>query len=300
MNFYKNILDPSLDITCVDITDILKKRQSNINKCPYCNQNNYIKHGHYNNIQRFKCRNINCNKTFSATTKSPWSYSKKNFDLWKAFIKLMFENNTLSHCAKTLNIHISTAFFWRHKILLSLKAYIKPGELKEFIEMSKLKFIENFKGSRTIVKTTKKPIWLVSAVDINNVIISSIVSIGPISLQIIRDSIYKSIPKNAYLHCYYDTHLKALVKVHNKSLKPTQPLNQQLAISFSKLIPKWFYRFKGIATKYLASYLSWYLIAFQKYNNNFIQLITNILQENSFIHSKDIKALRLSCTSTNV
>ncbi|MGL5352933.1 MAG: transposase, partial [Clostridium sp.] len=138
MSLYEIIPNQSLDISCLAMKDMLKNRENQINKCPHCNYTYYIKHGYYNNLQRFKCKNIDCSKTFSATTKSFWSYSKKSIDLWKGFIKLMFENNTLAHCAEALHIHISTAFFWRHKILVSMNLSLKPGKLKEFIEMSKL------------------------------------------------------------------------------------------------------------------------------------------------------------------
>lgn len=297
MNFYKNSPNVSLDLSILSVNYLLSKRQENIKNCPHCNYNKYIKHGYYKNLQRFKCCNIDCNKTFCATTKSPWNYSKKSFDLWKEYITLMFENKTISECSASLNIHRSTAFFWRHKILISMKSFFIPGELKEFIEMNKFRFLENFKGCRNITTPIRKHIWLVSAVDIKNTIVSDIVSIGHISVPIIRNSIYQNIPKDAYLLCSSDTHLKAIEKTHNKTLTTSHPLDKELARSFSKLIPQWFFRFKGIATKYLTSYLTWYILSFKNSYNNFIQFITDISLEDSFTRSKEFKYFKLSCNT---
>lgn len=69
--------------------DIYKNK--NIDCCPICRSKEYIKYGSYNEIQRYKCKE--CRKTFSATTNSLCSYSKKNPKLWIEFIELMIEKN---------------------------------------------------------------------------------------------------------------------------------------------------------------------------------------------------------------
>ena len=60
--------------------------------CPICESIHYIKHGLYKEIQRYKCKD--CNKTFSKTTNSLWSYSKKSPELWIEFIELMVEKKS--------------------------------------------------------------------------------------------------------------------------------------------------------------------------------------------------------------
>ena len=55
--------------------EIYKNRNKNIECCPICGGKKYIKHGSYKGIQRYKCKE--CGKTFSNTTNSLWSYSKK-------------------------------------------------------------------------------------------------------------------------------------------------------------------------------------------------------------------------------
>ncbi|MBB6715063.1 IS1 family transposase [Clostridium gasigenes] len=294
MNIYNTVPNISLNLDSLNILDLLYKRQNKIKTCPHCNCTSFIKHGYYKTLQRFKCSNKICNKTFCATTKSPWSYSKKSFDLWKDYFKLMFENKTLIECSTTLDIHNTTAFYWRHKILVAMKSFFKPQPLKEFIEINKFRFKENFKGSRNIVTDERKYIWLISAVDINNTILSELVSVGPISIPIIKSSIYKKIPKDAYLLSSADTHLRAIEIIHNKNLTTPHPKDKELVRSFSKFIAPWLNRFKGIATKYLNSYLTWYILNFKKYYNDFMKFIINLTLENSFTRFIDFKSFNLS------
>ena len=35
------------------------------NECPFCSSSEFIKYGKYNKIQRYKCKNQSCNKTFN-------------------------------------------------------------------------------------------------------------------------------------------------------------------------------------------------------------------------------------------
>ncbi|MEG0372021.1 MAG: hypothetical protein RR645_06980, partial [Clostridium sp.] len=54
---------------------LYKERERSIQICPRCSSTNFIKHGTYNDIQRFKCKSKECACTFSAATSSPWRYS---------------------------------------------------------------------------------------------------------------------------------------------------------------------------------------------------------------------------------
>lgn len=294
MNVYNNVKDLSLDLSNLNILDLLTIKENSITQCPHCNYKKFIKYGYYKTLRRFKCSNKLCNKTFSATTKSPWSYSKKNFDVWKSYLKLMAENKTLFECSFILKIHNTTAFYWRHKILAAMKSFFNTEPLEEFIEMNTFKFKENFKGSRNIVTSERKPIYLVSAVDIRNTILSEIVSVGHISIPIVKESIYTKLPKDAYLVTSLHNYLKAIAKTHNKNLTTSHPKDKELVRSFTKFIAPWFSKFNGIATKYLNHYLIWYILTFKKYNNDFFKFIKDLTFENSFTSFENVKSSKLS------
>lgn len=91
--------------------DLLKNRA--IQCCPHCNSEKIIKFGKYNNLQRYKCSNKNCNKTFSPKTKTLFSYSKKSADLWIKYFILLNNGKSLRECSTILNINLATSFYWR-------------------------------------------------------------------------------------------------------------------------------------------------------------------------------------------
>lgn len=295
-----------IDIQNLNILDLLNKRESAINCCPHCNNKTFIKHGYYKTLQRFRCKNILCFKTFCATTKSPWSYTKKSFDLWKEYLHLIIQNKTLIECSKKLNISITTAFYWRHKILSAMKYIYKPNPIKNFVELKKNSFKENFKGNRKSFsnsakktininssKYERKKIWIISAVDVNDTILSEPISIGYINIHLIQNTIYKKIPKDTYMLTIADTHLRAIELKHNKNLKTSYAKDKKLAILFTRHMPGWFRDFKNVATKYLNSYLTWYIISYQKYYNNFIKFIEALTLSNSFTRISDFKSFKL-------
>ena len=43
-----------------------------IKECPYCKSNHFIKYGKFNGIQRYKCKNHKCLRTFSNRTDERW------------------------------------------------------------------------------------------------------------------------------------------------------------------------------------------------------------------------------------
>lgn len=66
----------------------------------------------------------------------------------------MVEGYTLPKIAKRLNIYISTAFYWRHKVLNSIQS-LRNSILQCVIESDETYLIESMKGSRHI--THRKP-----------------------------------------------------------------------------------------------------------------------------------------------
>ena len=117
--------------------------------CPHCGCTHFIKHGKYEGIQRYRCKNDQCRKTFSSTTCSVWKYLKHKPEKWLKFIELMCENISLQRCADILNITISTAFYWRHKVFHGIENYYKPKSFKEHIVVSDFYTHKCYKGSRS-------------------------------------------------------------------------------------------------------------------------------------------------------
>jgi transposase-like protein len=65
---------------------------------------------------------LHCGKTFNDMTNTPFSGSRYP-EKWIKYIKMMINGVTLPKISDSLKIHISTAFYWRHKILNALGSH---------------------------------------------------------------------------------------------------------------------------------------------------------------------------------
>ena len=242
------------------INSFLKKdiyKNKKIECCQICGGKNYIKHGSYKGIQRYKCKE--CGKTFSNTTNSLWSYSKKDLDIWIKFIELMIKRKSLRFCAKKLKISLGTAFYWRHKILNGLKIDSVPNKLEGDIHINKTIIVENFKGCRNITTTKRSNIWVIAAKGDEDSMLVMPAFKHCWMRPIFYEKIYSKIEKGSYIIPYNDRYITAVAKEHNKKLVKERKEDDRIKFIIMNII-KWFSPFKGIATKYLEEYLSFFIL----------------------------------------
>jgi transposase-like protein len=275
------------------INDFIKNnvyKNKQIDCCPICGGNKYIKHGTYKGIQRYKCKE--CHKTFSKNTNSLWSYSKKDLNVWIKFIELMMKRRSLRFCAKKLNINLATAFYWRHKILNVLKKDSVPSSLKGYVHMNKTIIKENFKGSRNIASKRRRNIWVVAAKgnDDSMLVIPAFNDFWDWNL--FKTKIYTKIEETAYIVPYQDRYIEIQAKKHNKNLVKEVESDNRIKYIIVNL-RKWLGRFKGVATKYLEGYLSFFILFNLDKKIDYIDIISYVCLKNSFIKTQEIKMQQL-------
>ena len=311
-NNFKSIND---HLNSLNTIDIFKNKE--INYCPYCKNSNFIKNGKFKGIQRYKCKNRNCSKTFSAKTNSPFSYSKKNITLWMKYLSLMNSGTSIRSCARILGINIATSFYWRHKILVAEASNNNFKILKDYVEANKIMIKENFKGNKNSKTFSKEKIFIICAMDNNKSILSKAVCRYSISLASISKNFYPNLDKSAFLATSGDRCLVAFAKKHNSTLPKTkidkfnqiksESLNAKNTFSYITLphihsfsfnIYRWLKRFKGVATKYLENYLSWYILDYKSNyslcNSNQIILFKKLISDNAYLRIKDFSTFKLS------
>lgn len=76
--------------------------------CVHCGSTSVKRNGKYRSRQRYLCND--CGKSFNDMTNTSFSGSRYQ-EKWVKYIELMVEGY------KRFKKHISTAFYWRHKIL---------------------------------------------------------------------------------------------------------------------------------------------------------------------------------------
>ncbi|MBK1810005.1 IS1 family transposase [Clostridium sp. YIM B02505] len=276
--------------------DVLKRdfyKNRVVETCPICESNWYIKYGFYNGIQRYKCKV--CEKTFSRTTNSLWSYSKKNTRTWVEFTELMTENKTLKFCADKLNISIGTAFYWRHKILEALSIDSTPDNLSGVVHVGKVIIKENFKGCRDAE-------MLASVAPRENIFIigakgkEDSMFIKPIfkfkyrwDNDAFNEKVYSKIEKKSYIAPYGDRYIKLVAMKHNRNKSIKVETEYRIKYLWPNL-KKWLSIFHGVASKYLQRYLSFFIIMNLDKVIDYMDLIYDRLFEgNRFMKTDEIR-----------
>lgn len=138
------------------ITKLLKTireaRFSSGMACVHCGSMSVKRNGKYRTRQRYLCKD--CNKTFNDMTNTPFADSRYP-EKWVKYIELMVDGFTLPKIAEKLQIHISTAFYWRHKILNALGS-LGFNQLQGIVESDETFFRESLKGRREITHRKAK------------------------------------------------------------------------------------------------------------------------------------------------
>lgn len=264
------------------INEVRERRFSNGKKCPHCNNEHVVRNGKFKGKQRYLCRN--CNKSFCDFTASPVAYSKKTLNRWLEFAKCMVLGYSLRKSAEIVGIHLSTAFYWRHKISDGLRAFIGRGNVSGIVEVDETFFLESFKGNHKKSRTFTMPrpsrkrggkskfkgisheqVCVVCAIDRNGNIISELTCKGRIRHSdlervflnhISKDSILCSDAHKSYIRFAQNLNIELIQLKSGKSKKGIYHI--QHINSFHNELKKWIRRFNGVATKYLANYLYWF------------------------------------------
>ncbi|GKU23212.1 IS1/IS1595 family N-terminal zinc-binding domain-containing protein [Clostridium folliculivorans] len=274
--------------------DVLKRdfyKNRIVESCPLCGSTCHIKYGFYNGIQRYKCKV--CQKTFSRTTNSLWSYSKKNARTWLEFTELMTENKTLKFCAEKLNISIGTAFYWRHKILQALSTDSTPDSLSGVVHIGKVIIKESFKGCRDkeiiASATPRENIWIIGAKGEEDSMFIKPVFKYYWDKIAFNEKVYSKIEKKSYIAPCADRNINSVAIRHNKNKSIKVEAEYRIKYLWPNL-KKWISIFHGVASKYLQRYLSFFIIMNLDKVMDYMDLIYDRLFEgNRFIRTEEIR-----------
>jgi len=113
--------------------------------CRKCGSLHFVKNGHTNGIQRYKCRT--CKSTQSHDANTPL-YNLKYKDRWADFVFIMLDkdrSHTCASIAEDLDVNIKTAHAWRHKLTSSLNK-TNSIELSEETELDEIYMPFTVKG----------------------------------------------------------------------------------------------------------------------------------------------------------
>jgi transposase-like protein len=254
----------------------IKKRFSEPPICPHCGGHEIVRNGKYSGKQRYKCKF--CRTTFSDFTSTPLSMTHYP-DKWKDFMECMLQGMSLRTTASKIKVSYVTLFYWRHKILEALRQIV-PEEMNGVIEADDIYVAYSRKGSRHIDgKAKRQHVKSVSSFNMSGkdvcVLAASdhfrnVISVAACRGYLRKENIDKAIGgfvdsktilcsnnKSAYVlfsNIKKIKHYRITGMVHRQEEK----YGIATVKKYIKDCMRWLARFKGVATRYLNNYLSWY------------------------------------------
>src|SRR5665648_505652 len=260
------------------LTDIREVRFSKGTYCPHCKSIHVIGHGKYRSRQRYLCKD--CGKTFNDISCSPIAgthYPEK----WGKYIQCIADGMTLPKIVKLLDISLSTAFYWRHKVLNSLRS-MDIDSLSGIIESDETFFLESFKGKYQC--KTRKPntgggtsnfrgisheqVCVLVAMDRTGHILSRNAGMGRITAKQIDNIMGDHIAPNSLLCSDSAKNYIAFAKLKGLEHKQINASKKKRVIekiyhiqhvnSYHGRLKAWLnLHFNGVSTKYMDNYLFW-------------------------------------------
>jgi len=247
-------------------------------ECPHCASPFIKKFGNFNGRKRYRCGI--CRKTFTCLTKTPIS-STKYPEKWDLFVSYCVEGFSLRKIADKLDIHVATAFDWRHKLM---NVYTSNQKLTGIAEADETFFLYSEKGSRSIsnrrprkrggkAKTagiSSEQVPVIVGKDRQSNLIVGVAGKGRVSAKDIGKVLETHIDKNATLCTDAHPSFKAFAKANNLKViqlnisKGKRVLRKKYHIqnvnNAHSSMKRWMAKFNGVSTKYLQNYMNWFCL----------------------------------------
>jgi transposase-like protein len=130
---------------------LLEARVDEARRCPHCETEGAVVRGRSNGLTRYCCKG--CGKTFNALTGTSLARLRKK-ELWAAFAEGLGEGDTVKGAAERCGVAGSTSFRWRHRFLAAVKA--GTVKLKGIVEVDETYVLTSRKGSRKLDRKPRK------------------------------------------------------------------------------------------------------------------------------------------------
>ena len=288
IRLFKSLLDKEKQ----EVLKVLNKLSTNkailskdliVNSCPHCKSKLFIKNGCRGAYQKYKCKS--CCRVFTSKTGTSLHglHKPEKFELYKS---LMLEAYyPIKTIANKVGISIQTAFDWRHKILAG--AIKKDKSFKGITEIDDVWFLYSQKGRKGLKYSRKRggskrvgdnefQAKLLITADRNKTIDMSLACIGRLTKADIERNISGRFSDECVLVSDKHRSIAAFAKsehLKHISFKASQHTAggeyhvqniNNMAGSLKGMIN---HTLKGVSTKYLQNYATWYQIMRKKINS---------------------------------
>lgn len=243
--------------------------------CPHCQSEAFNRFGFQAEIQRYRCKS--CHRTFNELTGTPLARLRKKEE-WIEYAQSLVEAQTVRKAAEVCGVHKNTSFLWRHRFLTFLKD-ITPETLTGIVEFHETYFKYSEKGTRhanetpvneanntTVPQKKKQPVCVVFARDRHQNTLEYILpKFSSKSLcnkylnRVSADSLVCSDLKPEYQEYTKSEKLRhGKLQLSKGETVIKDIVHLKNVQNYEAELNNWLRRFRGVASKYLDTYLGWY------------------------------------------
>lgn len=210
--FVKSLCADEADILMDLLPSVMKSKRSNQKiikrerkaiSCPNCGSISIKLNGTKDGNQRYYCKD--CHKSFSDNNNSIVYKSRHTYEQWIQFINCELYDYTLKDEASSIEINITTAFSWRHKLYEAISEVKKSIILSGIIQIDGTFVPINLKGTKpnNMPRISKKrsssayrgishhKVCIMSAVDENDNMFFEVVGLGSETNKMLDSIEYK-------------------------------------------------------------------------------------------------------------
>jgi len=262
------------------VVALIDQIRSAARACPRCTGRCWHRHGHANDLQRFRCRD--CGRTFNDLSGTPLARLRLKAK-WLGYLDTVLEARTVRNSAKLVHVHRNTAFRWRHRFLDWVKLD-QPPPLSGIVEADEMFLLESQKGSRSLDRPprtrggtakrrgiSRELDCILIARDRAGNTIDAVTGRGALKASQLTHHLLPRLDWQALLVTDSNAAYKAFARVHGIAHQTVNlragvrvrpgikgAIHVQNVNAYHSRFRGWLARFNGVASRYLANYLGWY------------------------------------------
>lgn len=258
-----------------EVIALIETRFAAAPACGHCGEADFKFWGSASGLKRYMCKS--CGRTFNALTGTPLARLRGR-EKWLDYARALVDGVSLRKAAARSGIHLETSFRWRHRFLASARDN-KARAVTGIVEADETFILKSAKGSRKIVgraarkrggKAKKRGL----STDEHDAILIvrdrygattdailadlSAESIGAhLKPVVAKDAVLVSDGNRAYEAVAADLDITQIALVASAGERVIGCYHTQNVNAYQSRLKQWLARFKGVASKYLPSYLGW-------------------------------------------
>ena len=248
-------------------------------QCPQCASPHWHRHGHANDLQRFRC--CACGRTFNDLSGTPLARLRLR-GKWLDYLNTLLDSTTVRRAATRVGVHRNTAFRWRHRFLHWVKLD-RPAQLGGIVEADEMFLLESQKGSRKLDRPPRKRGGAASKRGISNELdcilvardrhggtIDAVVGRGALKAVQLEQHLLPKLHREALLVTDSNAAYRAFARRHGVAHQSVNlragvrvrpgiegAIHVQNVNAYHSRFRGWLARFNGVASRYLPNYLGW-------------------------------------------